>query len=647
MYLKFHFRKALLGLFIVFLMLLMLNVYFIPSEFAAVDARVYNLPKDYATEGSYAIDTVGCQIPEIDPFDASIKNFTDDVVQPFHCPCDEGFGLTYMENSVLKVNRDILFRFPGNREDLGKTFNCCMWDLYRHEMEENDNILRFPAECTHFQESIPIQGEYLKVECYLNSKRIHETFYVNMIRKRQVEERCEKAAKKSREAQVHFNVIILFLDSVSRVNFRRNFPETRKVLVEELKAIELNGYNRVADNTFPNLLPILAGMSEAQIRETCWKHETDYFDDCKFIWKDFANLGFRTAYVEDFPDIAAFNFEKSGFKKQPTDYYGHNFLSEAYKLMFFQRDCLNGIPETEMVFKWCYDFMKLFQNDKHFGIFATSRFTHTNNMNRANLADSILKRYLRMMKYDGLMKNTFLFIMSDHGVRYGDFRETVIGCREVNLPAFYIVPPDSFEHQFPQSFQILGENAHRLTTPYDFHETLQDIVNCNFDPSLPKSDTIYPDKVPKQRQAISLFRKIPVTRTCLEVGIPRGYCGCYISDINLKHDLDIVEQSVLFLIDKLNNITDPYRNLCAIFVPDYVLRAREIHFLNQNNEIETFYEITFGIEPGAGLFQGIITRGSDMNSLVAEPDISRLDMYGSTSACVSHNSMLRKYCHCI
>jgi len=42
-----------------------------------------------------------------------------------------------------------------------------------------------------------------------------------------------------------FNFLVLGVDSVSRLNFARHMPLTRRFLLQELGAVELAGFNKV------------------------------------------------------------------------------------------------------------------------------------------------------------------------------------------------------------------------------------------------------------------------------------------------------------------------------------------------------------------------------------------------------------------
>ena len=66
---------------------------------------------------------------------------------------------------------------------------------------------------------------------------------------------------------------------------------------------------------------MLTGKSVEELKEACWKHKSQVFDPCNFIWNNYSQLGYRTAYAEDAVAIASFNNHKPGFRQPPTDYY--------------------------------------------------------------------------------------------------------------------------------------------------------------------------------------------------------------------------------------------------------------------------------------------------------------------------------------
>jgi hypothetical protein len=109
------------------------------------------------------------------------------------------------------------------------------------------------------------------------------------------------------------SVLVLGVDSVSRLNAERLWPKTQQSL-QEMNAVTLLGYNKVADNTFPNLVPVLIGQSVEDLNDVCgWPSKSkaylEKFDDCPFLWRTFSELGFRTMLAEECSHLTTFNFQ--------------------------------------------------------------------------------------------------------------------------------------------------------------------------------------------------------------------------------------------------------------------------------------------------------------------------------------------------
>ncbi|RXG53565.1 hypothetical protein Avbf_09198, partial [Armadillidium vulgare] len=173
-------------------------------------------------------------------------------------------------------------------------------------------------------------------------------------RKNNDENKSESEFLKMRRNKL--SVIMFGTDSVSRLNFLRTQPKTYQYLTKELKAFEYKGYNKVGENTFPNVIALLTGkLWDEDFAHKCFRLFVDHpekyrfpFDDCPFIWKDFQRAGYMTALVEE----------------------------------------------------------------------------------------------------GGILNKSILFYMSDHGMRFGNFRHTDLGKYEDNLPYLFIVVPEWFRKRF-------------------------------------------------------------------------------------------------------------------------------------------------------------------------------------------------------
>lgn len=78
-----------------------------------------------------------------------------------------------------------------------------------------------------------------------------------------------------------------------------------------------------------------------------------------------------------------------------------------------------------------------------FSFLWSSAVTHTY-LHNILAVDRPHLRYLKSLKENGFLERAILFFMSDHGLRFGKFRETLMGKIEENLPYLYIVIPDWF-----------------------------------------------------------------------------------------------------------------------------------------------------------------------------------------------------------
>lgn len=151
---------------------------------------------------------------------------------------------------------------------------------------------------------------------------VYQDYFAFVPRKLHVEERCRKQLqlekllnkkKADQPSEKKLSVLIVGIDSVSRLNFHRLMPRTLGKL-RELGALELYGYNKVADNTYPNIVPVLSGYSVTEFEKLCWTNHERPFDKCPFIWNKFSAKGYRTFFAEDACWMSIFNYLKPGFR---------------------------------------------------------------------------------------------------------------------------------------------------------------------------------------------------------------------------------------------------------------------------------------------------------------------------------------------
>lgn len=257
----------------------------------------------------FLIKTPGCRLPDLNPFDKTVESMIKDPDVPI---CNSGLPALFHSNLTT------LYLLDSSLDAYNVTtienLSCCYREIYRVDPpgEDTDDIIKTEKHCYLLSRNqTEITKEFIKLMCTYNGTTIYTDFFSFV------------PVKVNSTEKGMPNVLVFGLDSVSRVNLQRQLPLTVKYL-KSLNTVDLLGYNKVADNTFPNLIPVLTGMFEGELKNSCWPEQHSHFDNCSFLWKLYKQKGYVTGFGEDCSFMGIFNYQKRGFSKQPTDYgYGY------------------------------------------------------------------------------------------------------------------------------------------------------------------------------------------------------------------------------------------------------------------------------------------------------------------------------------
>ncbi|XP_034112579.2 uncharacterized protein LOC117573463 [Drosophila albomicans] len=307
----------------------------------------------------------------------------------------------------------------------------------------------------------------------------------------------ETPAKSSERRKA--SVIMFGIDTMSSVNVRRMMPNTFKFL-NQPGWYEMQGYNKVADNTFPNLLAVLSGYSTMTAKQkVCNIDVKGCLDKFPFIWKYLKKAGYLTAYAEDASYINTFTLRRPGFERAPTDYY-HLLFMQAFERKLQSWKCANCTMDycygRRLQSSYVYDYMKEYARRyvakrPIWGLFWSSSFTHDDFL-LASKMDNYVLQYFKDFEADGVLAENIVIFFSDHGSRFGELRSLSSGFLESRLPMLFIYLPPWFRAQYPEYAAALELNRNRLTSNYDLHNTLKHIIELGAAPnatSLPRPST--------------------------------------------------------------------------------------------------------------------------------------------------------------
>jgi len=271
----------------------------------------------------------------------------------------------------------------------------------------------------------------------------------------------------------------------------------------------------------------------------------------------------------------------------------------------------------------------------------------------------LLKEAVENEAYGG--NNTLILFISDHGYRFGSFRETFLGFYEESLPFFYLRIPPSLKARFPNWYERLKENSARLTSPLDLYETLKDILDLAppINAELVQTETTKGNttelvsdlpRVPSFRKRYSFFESAPKNRTCESSAIPQRFCMCGVTpEVDKKSDKTI--HLAKFVISQVNSNqlkSVISRKECHNLVFSKVLYGRQLgegEVWNNFGKLDRFqdYLVAFEAVPGKGHFEARVR--VFQNGTQRADTVSRINSYQGQSDCV-HDYVLKSYCMC-
>lgn len=595
------------------------------------------------SDDTFTIKTEGCTIPSLRPFDESVIKFSQDQKRPKSCQ-NANYSLLDNNETHIWIRSEHFkhFHVPADGN-----ISCCYKSFYRPSSVEDiyssdvDERVQYEP-CIYFSSYIEVMNEFVKVFCEYEYLTIYEQFFLFTPKKPSNIYKIDSVEVVQNQSA--YNILVLGIDAVSRLNFYRTMPKTVAYLKKK-GAIELYGYNKVGDNTFPNLTPMLLGVKDVELKRTCWPHMRATFDNCPFIWEWFKDAGYYTALGEDSASLGTFNFEKFGFIGTPTDYYIHTFINEAEKDAGNNRDfnsfiCMGNKYFFSVLLDYIESLTSTLKSSKLFGFFWEVTMSH-DYLNYPTVMDDRYVKLFKSLDSSNYLEDTIIILLSDHGIRWGDIRYTKQGRLEERLPFVHVLLPTSFRENYSLAYTHLKINSRRLSTPFDIHATLSDLVDL---------ETIKNDKLKirseeayAQERSISLFLPVPRNRTCKSAGIDDHWCTCHRGQ-KLSTESGEAREAAMHLIRHLNTLVRDHTQCARLKLAEVVEMTEMLAGTPRDQEVGwREFTVVVRASPGGGVFEATLRH--DKHSWALAGTVSRLNLYGDQSRCI-HHYQLKLYCYC-
>ena len=304
------------------------------------------------------------------------------------------------------------------------------------------------------------------------------------------------------------NVMILYLDSVSRVNSMRKLKKTlnffeqfmpykgghnTKYPEENFHSFQFFKYHSFRGNTYQNFPKIFYGNF----------HKVKNFVR---ITKYYKQNGYVTCYVSDYCCKDNARTHHNLTQEEMAD---HQFLlcdPNAANFNFPKKRCLYGNINMYYFTRYIDQFWRKYENNRKLSILVVND-AHEGTLEPIKYIDEVIYDFLNSLYEDNLLKKSSIFLVSDHGtvmpsVYYlYDFFNI-----EIRLPMLYILVNDRKNTDYNQQYFNMHENQQILITAFDIYNTFGNILYGDNYINI-QNKTKFTD-TPKSAIGISLFEKI-------------------------------------------------------------------------------------------------------------------------------------------
>lgn len=284
------------------------------------------------------------------------------------------------------------------------------------------------------------------------------------------------------------NVLVIYIDSLSRAGAFRQLPETMK-LFENIrpKVHQFFKYHSVTPTALGNLYPIFYGMNKPYNPDPLRNNMPSFIHEYK-------DKGFITGRaLSSCATSAIDDLRNSEFiDEEPFDHIGNGWACDINAKgngesttgpLAMVRRCIYGKDLSEYVIDYGRKFWKTYQNHKKF-LWLDFLDFHDSTFSQDKYLDVHLSKFLGEMDFS----DTMLILVSDNGqnVFYQDlfrfFRSTEI---EKAAPALFIKLPTSAETTYGEN---LEKNKQQIIQGFDINKMLKAIPN----PNLASDTAFYP-----------------------------------------------------------------------------------------------------------------------------------------------------------
>ncbi len=288
----------------------------------------------------------------------------------------------------------------------------------------------------------------------------------------------ERKLKENKDS-VYKNVLFIFIDSVSRVHFQRALKKTSLFCQKYIKnnfnkysSYQYNKFHGVGHFTHPNVQPMFYG---TYYREKEGQSILKYYKENGYITCHAGEICSKELYnVQKKTNIRYENYdhENTALYCDPNNFDRANPYPINKGQQSVLRRCLYKKENHEYLFEYSKQFWEKYKNNRKFLRMA---FTEGHEMTGEVIKyiDEPLYNFLNYFMDNGYLKETALFLITDHGLHYGIYfnakaEDAII---ERFLPSLIILLYDASKNDKINLKETIV-NQDKLICAFDIYNTL-------------------------------------------------------------------------------------------------------------------------------------------------------------------------------
>ena len=439
---------------------------------------------------------------------------------------DNLFDLTYFVGKTCdkikdpKKEHDILIEFLdkniyGNTKKFGFPITVNMNLKYQKNLNEfNEKVLSKLIDMnneTHLK--FLSKNEMPEVTLEFNDDFSFGKINISLIKNEEISKERKEISKNTNSK--FENILFLYIDSISRAHFKRKMKKTSQFIEKFMKYNKKSNYSSYQFLKYHNF----AAFTQINVQPMFYGTNM-YTAEGKSIIKNLKDMGFITGQslnlcskevfaVESHYFVLNVNFsnfdhENIGMFCDPNYYNRKDPYPINRGAFSIIRRCLYNKDTFEYVIEYGKQFWEKYYDNKKF-LRLGFIDAHEGSGEVIKYLDEPLYNFLMEFYNNGYLKNTSVFIISDHGNNMPGFYNAISSedfVFEKTLGVFYLIL-----YNFKNDKELLF-NQQTFITPYDIYDTLINIIyneNSNITFYTGKGDSVLNSIKTKERNCKKYF----------------------------------------------------------------------------------------------------------------------------------------------